>query len=240
MTTKHGKNTTVMLGSVNLSPYLDSMDLSADMDTADTTMFGSTWKSAIPGVLSGKVDFSGAYDPTQAALPTLFLSMLPGVLTYCPGGGAALGDGARLVSALDVSHANSSPVGGLVAIKGSFQATGTVGFGEVLCPLGVVTGTTNGGDQDDLASSSTGWTAHLHVTAVSSGTWTVTIQDAATNDWAALAAPIAFTATTTATSQRLQSATAVVTVRRHVRFVATVAGGSSPTITMFVAFSRNV
>lgn len=235
----HGKNTTVMLGSVNLSPYLDSMDLGVDTDQADSTTFGATWKSELSGVSSAKVDYSGLYDPTQASLPTLFLSLVPGVLTYCPGGGAALGDAARLVSATDTAYAESAPVGGVVAVKGSFDATDKVGFGEVLCPLGVVSGTTNGGDQDDAASTSTGWTAHLHVTAVSSGTWTVKVQDAATTDWADITPAITFTATTVATSQRLVSATATATVRRHVRYVATVAGGSSPTITMFVAFARN-
>lgn len=239
MAFKHGRNSKVLLGSVDLSPYLDSVDLSTDVATADSTTFGATWSSALTGVLSAKVDASGYYDPAQYSLSTLLLSLVPGVLTVCPGGGAALGDPARLVSATDTSFAESSPVGGLVAIKASFEADGKVGFGEVLCPLGIVTGTTNGGDQDDAAATSTGWTAHLHVTAVSSGTWTVKIQDALTTDWADVTPAITFTATSVATSQRITSATATATVRRHVRYVATVAGGSSPTITMFVAFSRN-
>jgi hypothetical protein len=236
---KHGKNTTVMLGSINLSPYLDSMDLAVDADQADTTAFGSTWKTELMGTVGAKVDYSGLYDPTQASLPTLFNSLVPGVLTYCPGAGATLGDGARLVSAFDTAYAESAPVGGIVAVKGSITADGKVGFGNVLCPLSLVTGTTNGGDQDDLASTSTGWTAHLHVTAVSSGTWTVKVQDAATTDWTDITPAITFTATTIATSQRITSATATATVRRHVRYVATVVGGSTPTITMFVAFARN-
>ena len=63
MAFKHGRNTTVLLGTVNLSPYLDSLDVSADTATADTTAFGSTWSSAIAGVASAKVDVSGFYDP---------------------------------------------------------------------------------------------------------------------------------------------------------------------------------
>lgn len=239
MAPRHGKNTTVLLGAVNLSSYLDSMDLSVDAERTDTSTFGTSWRSSLASFVEAKVDYSGFYDPTEAVLPTLFAAALPAALTYCPGGGATLGDPARLVSAIETTYAESSPVGGAVAIKGSFAADGKVGYGNVLCPLGVVTGTTNGGDQDDLASTSTGWTAHLHVTAVSSGTWTVKIQDAATTDWADITPAITFTATAAATSQRLVSATTTATVRRHVRYVATVAGGSTPTITMFVGFARN-
>jgi hypothetical protein len=240
MAFKHGKNTTVLVGAVNMSPYLDSMDLSADMDTADTTMFQATWKSAITGVASGKVDWSGGYDPTQSTLPTLFFSLLPGVLTYCPGGGATINDGARLVSAMDTSYSESSPVGGLVAAKGSILATGVVGFGSVTHPLGTDTNTTTGASKDELAQTTSGWTAHLHVTAVSAGSWVVTIEDSSTGSsgWA-LVTGATFTAATGATSQRLTGA-AGATVKQYIRYVATRTGGSaSDTITFHLSFARN-
>jgi hypothetical protein len=235
----HGKSTKVMLGAVDLSPYLTSMDLAADADVADTTAFAAAWKSGLTGAAGAKVDFGGLYDPGEASLPTLFLTLLPGVLTYCPVGGAAIGDRARLVSAIEAAYAESSPVGGAVAVKGSFTADGTVGFGDVLHPLAEDTNTTTGADRDDAASSSTGWTAHLHVTAVDAGSWVVKLQDAATNDWADVTDG-AFTAATTATSQRLQSAAITTDLRQHVRYVATRTGGSAGDgITFFLAYSRN-
>jgi hypothetical protein len=238
MTMKHGKNTKVLLGAVDMSPYLDSMDLASDLDVSDTTMFGATWKSALPGVMAGKVDFSGLYDPTQASLPTLFLSLVPGVLTYCPGGGAAIGDGARLVSAIDTSYALSSPVGGMVAVKGSFQADSTVGFGWVLHPLGADVDSTAGATRDDAAATSTGWTAHLHVISRTAGSWNIYVEDSANGtDWTALAN---FGDWTGAGSMRMVGATAAATLRRYLRYVAVRTGGSaSDSVTFAIAYARN-
>ena len=240
----HGRNTTVLLGSVNLSPYLDSLDVAADTATAETTTFGATWASALAGAASAKVDVSGYYDPAQSTLSTLLLSGVPGVLTGCPGGGAAIGDSARLVSALDVGFSESSPVGGVVAIKASFQADGVLGFGYMLHPLAEDTNTTTGATRDDLASTSTGWTCHLHVTAVDAGggSWVIKIVDASAANMSDVAdlSGASFTAATGVTSQRLRGATATATVRQYVRYVATrTGGGAGEGITFALAFSRN-
>jgi hypothetical protein len=241
----HGKSTKVMLGAVDLSPYLTSMDLAADADVADTTTYAAAWKSGLTGAAGAKVDFGGLYDPGEASLPTLFLTLLPGVLTYCPVGGAAIGDRARLVSAIEAAYAESSPVGGAVAVKGSFMADGTVGFGDVLHPLAEDTNNTTGANRDDGAGnapSSTGWTMHLHVTAVDAGSWVVKLVDASASDFSDVAdvSGGAFTAATGATSQRLQSAAITTDLRRYVRYVATRTGGSAGDgITFFLAYSRN-
>ena len=241
MAFKHGKATSVYLGAVDLSAYLNSADLSVDVDTGDSTTFHASWKSAIPGIPGAAVDLGGLYDPDEASLPTLLQSLVPGNLTYCPAGDSAIGNEARLVSAIDTSYKESSPVGGLVAVSASLQATGTVGFGSMLHPLAMDTGTTTGAAKNDLAASAAGWTAHLHVAAVSSGSWVITIEDSSTGSsgWA-LVSGATFTAATTPTSQRLVSATAVAAVKQYVRYVATVTGGTSPTITFALALARNV
>ena len=242
MTAYHGKSASVWLGSLNLSPYLNTVDLSTDLDTADTTAFGATWKTALAGAAGAKVEYGGFYDPTEASLPTLFTSAVPGVLTYAPAGGATIGDLARLGSASHVSYAESSPVGGAVAVKGSFQAEGVVGFGYVLHPLGEDTNTTTGANRDDLAASATGWTMHLHVTAVDAGSWVIKLVDASASNFSDVADVTggAFTAATGATSQRLKSATPTAALRRYVRYVATRTGGTTGDgITFALALARN-
>ena len=235
----HGKNARVYLGSVDLSPYLNSADLAADVDTADTTTFAATWKSAVAGVASAKVDVGGLYDPGEASLPTLIQSGLPGVLTVCPGGAAAIGDRARLLSAFDTMYTESSPVGGVVAVKAAFMADGAVGIGDVLHPLAEDTNTTTGAEKDDAAATTTGWLAHLHVTAVDAGSWVVKLQDAAVSDTYSDVSGGAFTAATGATSQRLAGA-AGSTLRRYVRYVATRTGGAGGDgITFALAYARN-
>jgi hypothetical protein len=242
MAFKHGKNTTVLLGTVNLSPYLSSIDLTTTLEMADTTMFASTWKTALPGTLSAQITFAGAHDPAEASLPTLLLAGGSGaVLTYCPAGAVAIGDGARIATVTDVSYQESVPVGGLVAFSGSFDPSGSVGFGEVLHTLSEDTNNTTGTIKADAGATSLGWTASLHVTVVDGGSWVVTIDDDTSATFAGTPATVVtFTAATGATSQVLRGATATATLRRYVRYTATRTGGSAGDgITFFLAYARN-
>lgn len=240
MAFKHGKATTVLLGAVDLSPYLTSADLSADLDTADSTTFGATWKTSVAGSVGAKLDVGGLYDPGEGSLPALFLSLIPGVLTVCPGSGTAIGDPARMLSAYDAAYAESASVGGVVAVKAAFMATGIVGIGNVLHPLGEDTNTTTGAERDDSSSSATGWTAHLHVIAVDGGSWVIKLQDAAVSNTYSDVTGGAFAAATGATSERISSASTTTALRQYVRYVATRTGGSAGDgITFALAYSRN-
>lgn len=233
MAFKHGKSTTVLLGSVNVTPRLNSIDFAAEAERADTTMFGATWKTSEIGTLSATLDFAGLYDPAQADFSTQFLSLVPGILTYCPGSGAAAGDPARLVSALDTSFALSSPVGGMVAINGSIAATGLVGWGQVLEPLTARSGNANG-TALDLGTAAAGAVAHLHATAVSADHVQVQIEDSATgsSDWQDVSG-FDFTELSVPGSERR---IVTGTVRRYVRAVWTHDG--AVTSSFFLAIAR--
>ncbi len=235
----HGKATSVYLGAIDLSPFLDNMELSADAELAPTTTFHATWKTGLVGTISGKVDYSGLYDPTELQLGALLMAGTPGVLTYCPGGATAIGDRARLVDALELQFAQTSPVGGAVAVKGSFGTATSIGYGDVLHPLAEDTNTTTGAEKDDGAATTTGWTAHLHVVAVDAGSWVIKLQDAASSGSYTDLSGGAFTAATAGASQRLTGASGA-TLRRYVRYVATRTGGAGGDgITFALAYSRN-
>jgi hypothetical protein len=150
----HGKNTALWFGSKNLSSYFNSAELTVETDSSDTTTFSATWRTGLTGTMGAKASFGGLYDPTITDLTATLGGEFGYVLTYAPGGAAAIGDRARLLSA-DVT----------------------------------------GG---------------------------------------------AFTAATTATSQRLLSATSTTALRRYVRYVATRTGGAGGDgITFGLAYSRN-
>lgn len=236
----HGSKAAILLGSTAVTTYLNNLSFKADVPVADTTTFGSAWKSGLPGQLSGTLDMGGFYDPTLDNIRATLGAATDSVLTVGPAGLTTIGDVARLASAVATSYSETSPVGDAVAFAWSVACDGTVGMGQCLHPLGVDTGTTTGADKDDGAGASiaSGWTAHLHVTAVSSGSWVVKLQDALTTDWADVTGA-AFTAATGATSQRLVAATSTTALRRHVRYIATVTGGSSPTITFSLSYARN-
>jgi hypothetical protein len=235
----HGKNTSVYLGAIDLSPFLNEMSLQADADFADTTTFKATWKAGLTGTIGAKVDYAGFYDPIELQLGQTITSETPNALTYCPAGDAAIGARARLAYAYETQYVSTSPVGGIVAIKGSFTADGVVGIGDVLHPVGEDTNSTTGAEKDDGAATTTGWTAHLHVIAVDAGSWVIKLQDAASSGSYTDLSGGAFTAATGATSQRLRGASPA-TLRRYVRYVATRTGGAGGDgITFALAYSRN-
>lgn len=240
MAFKHGSKTSVFLGSRDLSAYLNAADFSTDVDTADTTTFGATWKTAIAGTTASKAGFQGLYDPTIEDLPATVGVEFGSALTYCPAGALAIGDRARLLAVATTTYAESSPVGGVVAVKWDVQASGAVGFGDVLHVLSEDTNTTTGATKDDTAATATGWIAHLHVTAVDGGSWVVILADASASNFSDGATVATFVAATGATSERIVAATTTTALRRYVRYTATRTGGiAGDGITFTLAYSRN-
>lgn len=232
---RHGKNAAVWYGGVDVSPYLFGADLSLEVETADTTTFGSDWRTYLPGLAGGGYEFEGLYDPAetdiQGALSTV------AVLTVCPGG-RALGDLCRLVPAITSDYGQSSPIDGAVGFSWGVTAEDAIAAGTIIHALTEDTNTTTGTAIDQGAATSTGWSAHLHVTLVDGGSWVITVEDSAdgSTGWATIAT---FAAKTAAGAERLLSAADTTTVKRWIRVKATRTGGSSGQgITYSLGFAR--
>lgn len=235
----HGRNSRVYFNSTDLSPYLNAADAQTEVDNSDiTTFINGGYRSNMAGLQGHTYSFDGFHD---AGLPLpAAMGVDSGVLSVGIGGGASVGDPVELASITSTSLGKNPTMDGAVAISWAAQATGHLGIGQVLHPLGEDTNTTTGSSKDDAASTSTGWTAHLHVTLVDGGSWVVKVQDSANNtDWSDVSG-FAFTAATGATQQRLVSSSATATLRRYVRCVATRTGGSAGNgITYFLGYARN-
>jgi hypothetical protein len=124
---KHAKSASLVLNTKDLSTFMTSMESSWDLDMADTTTFGSTWKSGLAGVPGGKLAIAGNYDPTATTGPgaVLWAAFTGGVpvtgLVY-PGGTAA-GQALWTITSgcLVTAYAESSPVGGIVSWTASID-----------------------------------------------------------------------------------------------------------------------
>lgn len=235
----HGRNTTVLWNSTVMSGYLNQTDFEVSVDTSDVTTYGKGWKEFIPGLLDSTTGFQGFYDAAAGTVVEAALATDAGVLTYCPDGGTAVGGRARLISMTTANYSESSPVGDVVTFAWDVQSESTTGFGQVLHPMGAETNVT-GSSKDDGAATSTGWVLHIHVTAVSAGTWTMTLQDSADNSsWSDVTGAV-FTGITGATSGRLRSSTSTAQVRRYVRYLPGRSGGAGgDTITFHLSYARN-
>jgi len=131
---RHGRFSEITVAGADLSDFCNSADLSIDVDTADTTTFQQTWKTALTGAAGGKVELKGDYDPTETTGPADVLSALigadPFAVTVYPGGNVQ-GQGSRAFNAILTNYGESSPVGGVVTFSASLMVTGAVTFDTV-------------------------------------------------------------------------------------------------------------
>jgi len=130
MAFRHGKYAELVVNTNQaLSTFCDSLSIKFDTDTADTTTFGSTWKSSVVGTIGGSFDISGAYDGTVTTGPSAILGALLGAAPFAcvayPGGNVA-GQRSYTGNAILTSFSESSPVKDKVSFSASFLWTGTV------------------------------------------------------------------------------------------------------------------
>lgn len=127
MAFRHGSKGALTLNTKDLQTFIDNIDFTVDVDEADTTSFGATWKSALPGVPGGKLEISGKYDPTAttgpgAVLWPAFTGGTPVTGLFYPGGNVA---GQTLwtitTGCLVTSYAEGVPVGGIITFKASID-----------------------------------------------------------------------------------------------------------------------
>lgn len=130
MAFRHGRLAEITINTKDLSTFCDTLDLSIDVDTADTTAFGSSWKSSVVGVAGSKLDLSGSFDPTATTGPA---AVLVGCITGAAAvavvhkpGGTASGQRTNSFNAIVTSYSESSPVGGRVSFSASMLVTGAV------------------------------------------------------------------------------------------------------------------
>jgi len=238
MAFKHGKNTGVLVDDANLSPYFNEASASQDVETAETTTFGSSAKSYIIGLKDGTMSMSGMFDGAADAvddqLATTLGAEAAGYTTVAPEG-LTIGNASYSCQARKTSYEVSSPVGDVVSTSLSVQADGGIDRGVLLGAATAVTTTGEGASQDNAASSADGGAAYLHVTAnTRDGSSTFKVQHSSDNTtWADLATFTAVSATSTAS----EKVSVTGTVNRYLR-ASHAPGGSSGSVTYTMAFAR--
>ena len=232
----HGKGSQALLDGIDISAWLNSMDIGADVDTAETTTFQKDWKTYQAGLAGGSVDAGGFHDVDLTAVKDT-LQASDGLLTFCPGKYATLGDPARLLALVSTSLKESSPVGDMVAFSWSGQGDDVVAFGRLFHPLAAAT-TTGTSASVDMGTAADGGVAHLHLTALAGTSPSVTVEfsDCATagGTYTAVTGG-AFTLSNAIGAKRL---VITGTIRRYVKCTWTIAGTGGPSVTFAVALAR--
>lgn len=123
----HGRKAAISISGTLLTAYADSAALNVDIDTAETSTFGNTWKTYVVGMAGAKVDVSGNYDPTVTVGPQAVLEPLigadPFACIYYPGGNTT-GQVKHSFNAILTGYTESSSTGDAVKWTASLILTG--------------------------------------------------------------------------------------------------------------------
>lgn len=238
MAFKHGKNTGVIVDASDLSAFFNEASASQDIETAETTTFGSSAKTYIVGLKDGTMSISGMFDGDAGSIDASISSALgvdaPGFTTIAAEG-LLIGGTSHSCQARKTSYEVSSPVGDVVSTSLSIQADGGIDRGVLLGAVTAVTSTSTGAAQDNGASSANGGAAYLHITAnTRDGASTFKVQHSSDNTTFADLATFASVSSSTVTSEKV-SVTG--TVNRYLR-ASHAPGGSTGSVTYTMAFAR--
>lgn len=237
MAKSHGKSATIFANGFNLSTYLNSVTLTGAADSAETSTFGGTSKSYIPGLTDGTLSLGGFYDGDANAVVDILNAALGNttfsVVNHFPQGDTFGLDGWGF-SAFSTSLAIDTNLGGAAAISSELQSS--VGAELLLShhALGAETTATNSISIDNGAASATGGVAYLHVTAITGTNIIVKIQHSANDStWADL---LTFTSVTAANGkERIRTAALTTSVDRYTR---SIWSGTFSSATFVVGFGR--
>ena len=231
----HGKATSVLVDQYNLSIYFNSADYTTTMETAETTTFGASAKTFLPGLLAASVSLSGFFDTGTGGGDEILRAALststPDVLSIAPQGITTIGNRATLGMIHQTSYQVSAPVGDVVAASAEMEATNGLWGGVVLADLAARTTSSNTSSVDNAASSANGGVANVHLTGVTALTsLVVKIQHSTDNSsWSDL---ITFA---TLSAVGAENKTVTGTVNRYTRVLWTLTGTS---VTFAVTFAR--
>lgn len=129
MAFRHGRFAEITVSGTNLSEFCDSADISIDVDTAETSTFGKSWKTHVVGQAGSNVELAGNYDPTESTGPAAVLTALigedPFAVVLYPGGNSS-GQISHTLSGSLTAYSESSTVGDKVTFSATILADGEV------------------------------------------------------------------------------------------------------------------
>ena len=201
----------------------------------DVTDIEHDYVERLPGLGDGSIGFSGYFNASAGGLHQALGSAFSTAISIVTVAlGTAIGSPAASIGAAKTSYSVARGADGSLAT--SVQADSGIGYGTdwgvLLAGRASVTGTATT-TVDNLAATTKGAQAYLHVVTVAAGTVTVIVQDSSDNSTFNNVTGLSFTATSAGTAQYLATA-GTATIARYLRY--NVTGG---TATIALNVSRN-
>jgi len=130
MAFSHGSKAVVKVGDSgntlqDISAYCNDADFPSDIDSAETTTFGKTAKTYIPGLSNATISLSGEFDPAVDAILAGIIGKADRSFEFYPvglGTGNIKYNGSANLTKYDVH----SPIGGEVTFSAELQVDGVI------------------------------------------------------------------------------------------------------------------
>lgn len=120
----HGKNVYVSVAANNVTPYTNKADFPRSADTAETSTFGTSDKTYIPGLKGATFSIEGLWDVTLDGWMDGILGTEVQII-YCPQGNSA-GNVRYTFQAILTSYNPPGSISEAVKYSASFIITGAV------------------------------------------------------------------------------------------------------------------
>jgi hypothetical protein len=130
---RHGRLAYLSVAGTDLSSYFNSLSLDIEVENADTSTFGNSWRTNLAGLIGATVTAEGFYDPTASTGP---VAVILAAITTCQGGtpvaivlregGTANGQTNEAFNANITSFGRSASLDGAVALTLGMQVTGAI------------------------------------------------------------------------------------------------------------------
>ena len=136
MTFRHGKTTLVLVGTTDLSAYLNDSSVTDEVAADETTTYGQGAHTYLPGLEDVTVSMSGLYDGDEGAVDEVLQTTLKGdelvqalVVSDSP---AQTGNRCAFLDAVHTSYEVSNPVADVVSISAELQGSNGSATGLLL------------------------------------------------------------------------------------------------------------
>jgi len=239
MAKRSGLGLLFAVAGVDLSGDTGSINrLGGGPNLLDATGLDKSANERIPGLLDGALDYTTFFNPTAGQAHTTLRGLPTSDVIVTLALGSTLGDEEASIVAKQLDYAGSRAADGAFTftVPGPANGYGLEWGNTLTAGKRTDTTATNGASLDNtVATTTTGWSAYLHVFAFTGTSVTVTLQDSADNAAFAGFTGSAFIAATGITTQRIEGAVGA-TVRRYVRAVTT---GTFSNAVFLVGFSRH-
>lgn len=177
----HGKETEVFCNGNDLTSYLRSVSVSAEVDTAEASTFVDDDKVYVPGLVDATLSAEGLFDATfDGTVNAITAPGTQSVWSVYQQGDTEGNTGSGLSGDL-TSAERTAEIGDVVQV--SLEVQSSVGYERIVSHHALAQRTAAGTATviDGTAATTNGGWGYLHATGTPSGTVIVKIQDSADN-----------------------------------------------------------